>query len=52
MEQPGNRGWSTRKKIGVGVAAAGGVVATAAAAPIIMGFGTGGIVAGSFAASI
>ena len=38
--------------MGIGLAATGGVVCIAAAAPIIMGFGTAGIVGGSFAAGI
>jgi len=43
---------SILKKIGIGAAIAGGVIAGAALLPITLGFGTAGIVGGSIAAGI
>ena len=40
------------KKIGIGAAITGGVIATVALIPIGLGFGTAGIVGGSIAAGI
>ena len=43
---------SPGEKVGIGIAAIGGFIAFLAAAPIMMGFGSAGIVGGSIAAGI
>ena len=49
-EQPEDNSWSFTKMMGVGVGIVGGTIGVVAATPIVMGFGVGGIVAGSSAA--